>query len=93
MLIEVSFSQKNGVYVGAYDVPAGGLGLPPNTEVMRRMNVDLPQPAERVERCQSPCQRNYKLAAGQLDMPESAASPITIVFSAALTSTTDDPRL
>ena len=26
--------------------PEGGLGLPPNTEVMRRMNVDLPQPAE-----------------------------------------------
>ena len=24
--------------------PAGGFGLPPNTLVIRRMNVDLPQP-------------------------------------------------
>ena len=84
------------MYVSAYDVPAGGLGLPPNTEVMRRMNVDLPQPAERVERRQSAllCMpKERQVAAGQLDMPESAASPITIVLSAALTSTTDDPRL
>lgn len=40
--------------------PAGGLGLPPKMPVMRRMNVDLPQPAqrggasrERAARCQS----------------------------------------
>lgn len=28
-------------------LPVGGLGLPPNTDVMRRMKVDLPQPTER----------------------------------------------
>ena len=75
--------------------PAGGLGLPPNTEVMRRMKVDLPQPAEKDVSV-------YMLGALEtaqnlqaLDLPESAASPMTIVLlsAAALTTTTEDPRL
>lgn len=37
------------MYECTYGSPAGGLGLPPNTEVIRRMNVDLPQPAHQMK--------------------------------------------
>jgi len=34
---------KERKYYGC-GIPAGGFGLPPNTEVMRLIKVDLPQP-------------------------------------------------
>ena len=35
--------EKQQKYYGCI-IPAGGFGLPPNTEVMRLIKVDLPQP-------------------------------------------------
>ena len=34
------------------NAPSGGFGEPPKTDVIRRMNVDLPQPANSVFSCE-----------------------------------------
>jgi len=39
---------KEQKYYGCV-IPAGGFGLPPNTEVMRLIKVDLPQPVSHQE--------------------------------------------
>lgn len=83
--------------------PAGGLGAPPKMPVMRRMKVDLPQPAARgvsvsgalgppgtagrYSRC------TVEPLPGAAHSPESAARPMTTVLSAALTTMTRLPAL